>query len=336
MNETRALWETAAPSPIPIPADQVEYLLSTAARAPSIHNSQPWRFRVRPHTIELLADPTRKVRVDAVGREMLLSCGAALYGLRLAIRSLGYRPIVQLLPDRSQLRLVARVRLAGGSPVTDIERMMLEALPHRHTHRGAFSAEPLPPGLLVALQHDAVAERATLAILQRRIDYERLADLLSATGPRQDLDPVARAEIARWSRESASTARDGIPGRAFYARPPVETGRLRQRDFDLGRGIGRDEAGGGPPAATAVLLTLRDGRADWIRAGQALQRLLLRAATVWVSASLFTQPLESAEIRSLVANRLTLPGHPQVLLQFGVVTSTESTSRRPPSELMES
>lgn len=91
---------------------------------------------------------------------------------------------------------------------------MLNAIPHRHTHRGAFSPGPLPPRLLVGLQHDALAEGAALALVQSGIDYERLASLLSATGPKQDRDPVARADVARWSRTAASAACDGVPALA--------------------------------------------------------------------------------------------------------------------------
>jgi len=313
---------------VPIPADQVGYLLSTAARAPSVHNTQPWRFRVNACDIELLADPRRKLGVDPIGREMLVSCGAALFGLRLAIRSLGYQPVIRLLPDIKQLRLLARIAMVAGTPMTARESDLLNAIPHRHTHRGPFSPRPLPPGLLVGLQHDAVAEGATLALVQSAAGYERLASLLSATGPRQDHDPVARADITRWSRAAESGARDGIPAQAFPAQLVSEPGRLRQRDFDLGRGIGFDATPGARPAATAILLTLADRRADWLRAGQALQRLLLHAASTWVFASLYTQPLESAQIRHMVKERLRLPGFPQVLLQFGRADSTHPTARR--------
>ena len=91
--------EQAKLHPVPIPADSVGNLLATAARAPSIFNTQPWLFRVTAHTIELYADPSRRLRSDPAGREMLISCGAALYGLRLAIRALWYRPVVSLLPE---------------------------------------------------------------------------------------------------------------------------------------------------------------------------------------------------------------------------------------------
>ena len=174
-------------------ADQARYLIATAARAPSVHNTQPWRFRVVQPAIELHCDPRRKLRVDPAGREMLISCGAALFGLRLAIRSLGQQPVVELLPDPARLRLLARVTAGLAEPMTVSESEMLKALPHRHTHRGEFAPVPLPAGLLAGLQHDALAEGATLELVDPGIAYQRLADVVSTASRRLDLDPRARA-----------------------------------------------------------------------------------------------------------------------------------------------
>ncbi len=323
---------------VAIPADQVDYLIATAVRAPSVHNTQPWRFYVSRYAIELYADPRRKLRVDPVGREMIISCGAALFGLRLAVRSLGYLPEVELLPDPP--RLLARVRLGAEEPMTGEEQRMLQALPHRHTHRGPFDDRPLPRGLLAGLQRDAFAEGATLALVDSALAYQRLADIVTAASRRQDVDPVARAEIRRWIRPADSTARDGVPARALPGRPFPEwtdgqRGRLRQRDFDQGRGLGALAVEGPPAAATAILVTSGDGLAHWLRAGQALHRLLVHAADRWVFASLYTQPMEAAAIRALIRTRLALPGAPQMVLQFGSARTTQATARRPPDELIE-
>jgi nitroreductase len=318
-----------------VPADQIDFLIGTAARAPSVHNTQPWRFRISEFAIELYADRRRKLRADPLGREMLISCGAALFGLRLAVRSLGRLPVVELLPDPAQLRLLARVRLGAAAAMTTQERQMLEALPHRHTHRGPFDPGPLPDGLLAGLQHDVLAEGATLAPVNPGIAHQQLADVVGAAGRRQNLDSVARADVRQWSRGATDSARDGVPAHAFPAKASYQAGRLPQRDFDLGRGLGLLPAGGPPPAVTAVLLTRGDGRADWLRAGQALHRLLAHAASKWVFASLYTQPLEAAAIRALIRDRLALPGAPQILLQLGPARTTRSTARRPPAELTE-
>jgi len=204
----------AAISPAPplskrIPARTVTAMLATASRAPSVHNTQPWRFRTGPDAVELWSDPRRKLRTDPSGREMLISCGAALFGLRLAVRSLGYWPVTQLLPDPARLRLLARVSIGAAAPATGLERQMLDAVPHRHTHRGPFAPGPLPPGLLAGLQHDALAEGATLVLVTGGLAYDRLERITAAAARRGDLSPRARAEIRRWTRTAAGTARDG-------------------------------------------------------------------------------------------------------------------------------
>ena len=320
--------------PVRIPADRVHFLIATAARAPSVHNTQPWQFLAGEYAIELHADRSRRLRVDQGGREMLISCGAALFGLRLAIRELGYLPAVSLLPDPTRPDFLASVTLGEQAPMTGLERYMLAAIPHRHTHRGPFSSDPLPSGLLAGLQQDALAEGAGLALIDQPGPYQQLAGLVAAAGRRQALDPIARAEARRWSRKPNSPARDGVPANSFTAAAGAQPGRLAQRDFDLGRGIGLLPDGGPPPAATAVLITNCDSPADWLRAGQAMNRVLIHAASAWVFASLHTQALEVPAVRALIRSRLALPGQAQMLMQLGRSCSTQPTARRPTSELL--
>ena len=149
---------------------------------------------------------------------------------------------------------------------------------------------------------------------------------------------MARTEIRRWIRPAGSAARDGVaaqayPGRALPEQTGRQRGRLRQRDFDQDRLLGTLPVGGPPAVATALLVTHGDGPADWLRAGQALHRLLAHAADRWVFASLYTQPMEAVAIRDLIRTRLGLPGAPQMLLQFGPARTTQATARRPPPEL---
>jgi hypothetical protein len=323
---------TASPLTKRISARTVTAMLATASRAPSVHNTQPWRFAVGSHAIDLYADPARKLHQDRAGREMLISCGAALFGLRLAVRELGYLAMVSLLPEPSRPSLLARVTLGPEAPVTAMERRMLTALPHRHTHRGAFDPGVVPTSLLAGLQHDALAEGATLALIDSPGKYGKLAALVAEATRMQALNSAAREDVLRWSRMPGSAARDGVRAAAFAPAGEVAPGRLAERDFDLGRHIGLLSGPGPdepPPAATAVLITPGDSRADWLRAGQALHRVLAHAATEWVSASLHTQPLEFPAIRDLIRARLALPGAVQMLLQFGPARSSMSSARRP-------
>jgi hypothetical protein len=317
-------------------AGQAGYLIRLAGRAPSLHNTQPWRFKVSQDALELYADTKRQLRVDPDGREMLISCGAALYGLRLAIRSLGRTPEVELLPDMAAgagPRPLAQVRLGSAAPVTAAERQMLKAVPHRHTHRGSFESGPLPAGLLPRLQDDARAEGATLIVIDSERARVELAAIVAASGRRQDRDLESRAETWCWSRDASSLARDGVPAHAFPSVPRREAGQLPQRDFDLGRGFGLLTADGPVAPVTAALFTSGDGKQDWLQAGQALHRLLLRAATQWVFADLNTQPLEDVATRAQIKDCLIGPGSPQMLLALGISRTTHPTGRRPAAEL---
>jgi nitroreductase len=317
-------------------AGHADYLIEVAGRAPSVHNTQPWRFEVGEQAIELYADTGRQLLEDPAGREMLISCGAALYGLRLGIRSLGYRPEVELFPGAA---LLARVRPGPPAAMTSDERKMLHAVPHRHTHRGPFEPGPLPDGLLACLRDDVAAEGATLSVVDTEPARRKLTAILAAWSRVEDLYPGSgiairsRAETERWTREADSQARDGVPAHAFPAPAGREPGSLPQRDFDLGRNWGLLPSGGPPAPVTALLVTSGDHQEEWLRAGQGLQRLLLRAASRWVFASLQTQPLLQAPVRARIQSGLDLPGVPLMLLQLGQARTTHPTARRPASEL---
>ncbi|MGD0240253.1 MAG: hypothetical protein ABSB59_07985 [Streptosporangiaceae bacterium] len=320
-------------------AEQAGYLVEVAGRAPSVHNTQPWRFAVTGDTIELYADASRQLMEDLAGREMIISCGAALFGLRLAVRSLGYQPEVDLFPEPGQRRLLARVRAGQQEPMTADERAMLHAVPHRHTHRDAFEPGPLPDKLLDALRDDAAAEGATLTVVGDGPAYQRLTAILASWSQYQDLYPTSpaairtEAETLRWTHDADSQSRDGVPAHAFPVTAGRETGRLPQRDFDLGRGWGFRPLGGPPAPVTAILVAEGENEPSWLRVGQALQRMLLRAASQWVFASLQTQPLQSASVQAQIRSSLTPAGSPQVLLELGVARTSYPTGRRPADEL---
>jgi nitroreductase len=317
--------------PLGLDADELEAIIATAVRAPSVHNTQPWWFRPTNSGIELYADPGRRLNVlDPNGREMLLSCGAALFGLRLAVRRAGFRPVVEILPRWPRRDPVARVHL-GAPAAGPGDRQLLAAVWRRHTHRGSFALEPLPPGLLAALRRDAEAEATALRVIDGRWS-QRIGRLVEVAETLQARRAELTAETAAWSGRDGG--RDGVPPRAFPARPAARPSRLRQRDFDQGRGLGTLSTGDGPAAATVVLLTAGDGPADWLRAGQALHRVLLRAASRWVFGSLHTQPLEVASVREALQAHLAVAGAPQMLMQLGRAHTAPLTWRRSVADVL--
>ena len=111
--------EPAAGTMHPLSSADHARIAAIAARAPSLHNSQPWTFRGGAFSVDVLADRTRQLRcADGTGRELMISCGAALYGVRLGMRALGHLPAAELFPDPDRPEILARVRLAGRAAIT--------------------------------------------------------------------------------------------------------------------------------------------------------------------------------------------------------------------------
>src|SRR3954451_633086 len=122
-----------------ITPDEARWVIDQACKAPSVHNTQPWRFRwtAASNTVELYADTTRVLSaIDPYGRELVISCGAALFNLRIALRKIGFDAKVTVLPDPREPRLLARIIATEGKPTSRDERRMYAALLRRHTHRG--------------------------------------------------------------------------------------------------------------------------------------------------------------------------------------------------------
>lgn len=304
----------------------LRHVIEAATLAPSVHNTQPWRFAVRDDGFDLLADPDRRLPVlDPSGRLLHLSCGAALVTARVAARALGLSASVELLPEPGWPDLLARVTLASGAPADDAELSLALAVLHRHTVRTAFSPEPLPPDLLARLQRVAEQEGASLHVVAEEADLLSLAVLLSSADWQEERDPAYREEVASWVR--LSPLGDGIPP-AAVAPDPTQASSLRLRDFTLSH---PERLGGDAPAvepAVVVLSTHSDGPESWLRAGQAMGAVLLHAAAEDVQGQPLGQVTDRPGPRAALGRSLGLPGVPQLVLRLGRVEAHATTPRR--------
>lgn len=319
-----------------ITRDAVEGLVTLASRAPSVHNTQPWQFRYADESVELRVDPARRLRVaDPAGRELVISCGAALRNLELAVRGLGLKPLVRLLPDRNDRHLLATVRGRPGPPPSALESRLLSAIMRRHSHRGRFAATAPPPVLLGELRQAATANGARLAIVEEGPCAELIVELAWSADAEQRADSGVAAEALSWATRPDVDRRDGVPPRAYPRQPTARTaGALPGRDFAPGQRWGKGELADPGGSVLAVLLTDGDRPADWLRAGRALQEVLLRAAAEWVFGSFATQPLELAQVRAALGVGCRLPGFPQMLFRLGCVSVTAQTPRRPIGDVL--
>jgi nitroreductase len=315
-----------------VPPQLVERLVAAAGRAPSMHNTQPWQFRYEPasQTIELRADPARRLRFsDPAGRAVHIACGAALFNLRLAVLVAGRQPVVRLIPAADQPLLLATVRLAGPGQARPDEIELHAAIPERRTNRFPFQGRPVPPGILAELAAAAEREGAVLHVLGHQ-EAARLLRLARAAERDLLAQPGYRAELARWA--GGDRDRDGIPDAAMAPKDP--TGAAPVRDFAAAQPGPVRYAWFEDQPQLAVLCTPSSTRPDWLRAGQALQRVLLTATLRGLAASPLTQPLETPDAW-LVRDPGSGFEYPQMILRLGYGLPVPPSPRRPVSELLD-
>ena len=322
------------------PWEKLSFCLNYAVLAPSGHNTQPWRFKLGLDEVKLYADRTRALPVvDPHDRALAISCGAALFHLRLAIRYFGHADEVYLFPDALDRDLLAQVQMGQPRALQADERAMFHAIPRRHTNRLPFEKRPLPAHLVASLCAAAELEEASLAVVEDDSRRKQAAELVWQGDRAQMASPSFRRELAAWIHSARAVTRDGIPAYAHgvselldFATPAYA---FAMRTFDLGKGIAahdRKLVEGSP--ALAVLTTGTDTPAAWLSAGQALARVLLLAGAHGVSASFLNQPLESDVLRPQFREALGLSGFPQILLRLGYGPETKPTPRRDVREVL--
>jgi hypothetical protein len=318
-------------------ADKLRAAVRYAVFAPSSHNSQPWRFVLVGDALELRADRTRALPVvDPDDRELVISCGGALFHLALALRHFGSAPQIERLPTPDDPDLLARIRVSGAWERTAEDEALFHAVPQRHTNRQPFQERYLPAGLPAVLESAAQSDGAWLHVFHTPEARGAVASLVAEADRIQMADKRFRRELAAWLRPNWSDRRDGMPGFALgLGDVMAAAGPLIVRTFDVGRGRAAhdEELAAGSPLL-ALLGTPSDTPYHWLQAGEALSHVLLRAQVDGVSASFLNQPIEVLELRPRLQRIAGRPGYPQLLLRLGHGHEAQRTPRRPISDVM--
>ncbi|MCX4781564.1 Acg family FMN-binding oxidoreductase [Streptomyces sp. NBC_01264] len=322
---------------IPEPAEVVP-LIEDAVMAPSMHNAQPWKFLFRPASgsIELYGDPGRAMPLaDPDHRALHLGCAAALFNLRVSAAWAGRGANVRVLPDRDDPWLLAAVDLKDPEPKDRDLGALHPAIRRRHSSRFPFSEEEIPPALLDGLQAAALLEGCRL-LVPDAWHTDTVLGLIHDSEHREEMDLAVAAETMAWTHTGTpdqQTRPDGIPVHAFG---PKHTGRGGGvRDFGRSQHIpGRAWAAFERNPHIALLGTSGDRPEDWMRAGQALQRVLLQATADGLVTSMTSQPLEWPELRWTVRDPGSAMNHVQMVIRLGYGPQGPATPRRPVAEVL--
>jgi nitroreductase len=293
-----------------------------ALRAPSVHNTQPWKWRIGPDAVDLHADRFRHlVATDPDRRDLLLSCGAALHHLRAALAAQGVAARVELLPEPGHRMHLATVRPVPGAPEPGLARMA-PSITRRRTDRRRLSPRPVPAELRNALVARAGTEGPRLVPVVAASARALLLATLAEASVLQRTHPGYDAELQRWTHRPAS-AQDGVPARNVTAPPagasvpppqrPFGPAGLAQSPARPGRHPDEDDG-----ALFLVVVTAEDGPADRLRAGQAVSAVLLTATGMGLATTPFSQAVEVGGSRlRLRRDVLGVSEHPQLVIRVG-------------------
>jgi nitroreductase len=322
-------------------------VVAAATRAPSIHNTQPWRFVGTPDRLEVFLDRDRALPVlDPSRRQQVISCGGAIEFAVVALSAAGHDGDVELLTDDGDPDHLATIQVTGTREATEEDGVLAEAVERRHTVRAAFEPRAVPPELVDHLQEEARFYETWVKPITRSEEEVATVFLIARAEELEQGDPAYREELQRWLR-TAPGAEDGVPVDAVPSGDPhARPSNWLVRDFVVGQREQRDVTEPGDPDApppeverpTVVLLgTDGDDRYAWLQAGRALGRLLLIATAAGLAASPLTQALDWPATRTRLRSRLSLVGHPQMLLRMGYPPETAAgvvSGRRPVGDVL--
>ncbi|OBG17523.1 NAD(P)H nitroreductase [Mycolicibacterium celeriflavum] len=313
--------------------DAIRTALSLATRAPSVHNSQPWLWKVGEESLHLYADRSRHLpSTDADQRDLIVSCGISLHHAVVGLAALGWRTKVHRFPNPADRNHLASLELTGSEPsASDVA--LAAAIPQRRTDRRHFSYWPISLADIATIG----ARLARMGVLMRRVEMTTDIRAIVAQAVWQHThDDAYLAELAAWSGKHAATS--GVPARNIPESGP--TAQVPGRLFFGGTLKQPDEIRALDDHA--VLLALGSAADDdlaRLRAGEASSLMLLTATTLGLATCPVSEPLENDETRQAIREEVfDGRAYPQMMFRIGWAPvgadPLPSTPRRPLDEVV--
>lgn len=317
--------------------DRLRFLLNYAILAPSSYNTQPWLFQISDNEIAVIADRSRALPVlDPDDRCLIMSCGAALMNIRVVLQRFGIDATVRTYPDLTEPDLLAYVTARGTMTPSDENLRLFKAIKIRRTVRRPFESREISTDVLGRMKKAAADESAHLYLITDMEAKVNLVRLITEADSVQRTNKSFRRELASWIHPHRSRSRDGLPAMGAIIKDVLtETGPNAVRTFDTGDGrpaLEKHLVEYSP--VFAVLSTDSDTSSSWLRAGQALENVLLHGAAAGLCFSYLNQPIEMSEYRAKVSELLGIESRAQIILRMGYASRTRHSQRRPLNEVL--
>jgi hypothetical protein len=162
--------------------------------------------------LHLFADRRRLMHAtDSAGREMILSCGAALDHLRVAMAAAGWDTAVDRFPSRNNPDHLVTVHFSALATVSDAERQRADAILRRRTDRLPFAPPRGWDSLESLLRRSVVSDDVTLDVIPDDA-RPQLAEASRLTETLRRFDPSYQSELRWWT--SPFELDQGVPSTA--------------------------------------------------------------------------------------------------------------------------
>lgn len=305
--------------------------LTMAVRAPSVHNTQPWLWRVGQNSLQLYFNPRLQLpNTDPDSRDLMISCGIALNHCVVAFAALGWLTKPHRLPDPAHISHLAALEFEPY-PAAEVDIALAAAIPRRRTDRRRYSARPVSAADISLMG----ARAARAGVMLRNVEsLGRLSDLVSQAAHRHANSVEYLNELTMWSGRYDSQA--GVPARSTPQPDPAMT--VPRRAF-AGPALKESLPPAEDHAVVLALGTRDDDDVSRLRAGEATGAVLLTATALGLASCPITEPLEISEIRDEVGTDVFGgSGYPQMLLRIGWPPANADplpeTPRRPLSDVV--
>jgi nitroreductase len=319
----------------PIDPQTLSNVVALACRAPSLHNSQPWRLIAEGGQLRLFVEPHRAPRAsDRSGREALISCGALLDHLRVAAAAAGWNAVVARFPNPNDLDHLATIDFHRTELITDAARARADAILARRTDRLPFAEPPGWPYIEAMLRDAVDPDMATLHVLPDSA-RPQLAEASRLTESLRRYDTSYHAELQWWT--APFEVSDGVPSSSLAS--ASERDRVDvARNFPLSGDGGRRPEVNRDHAVIAVLSTEGGDRREALGCGEALSAVLLEATLAGLATCTLTHMTELQASRAIIRALTGSPDEPQLLIRIGEVPALEDlpppTPRRPLADVL--